>query len=183
MTLLDDAMLVAQAQSELPYRTEAYTNLVRRHGRKIRSLAQRFTADSAEAEDLTQEILLRVYVELPRFRGESGFSTWLWRLATHLCIDHQRRTAARPKTENAESLVENTMHPIDRIAAIESRLDAERLLKTLDPEDRSIVLLRLLMDLEFREIAAILDSGLSATKMRYSRAIEKLRSNCFQERA
>ncbi|PJF45383.1 MAG: hypothetical protein CUN48_19165, partial [Candidatus Thermofonsia Clade 3 bacterium] len=82
-----DAALVERARRELPYRTGAFEALMRRHGGRIRALAMRFAHNPADAEDLAQEVMLKVFFELPRFRGEAAFTTWLWRLTANLCID------------------------------------------------------------------------------------------------
>ncbi|MGC9163901.1 MAG: RNA polymerase sigma factor [Thiomonas sp.] len=172
----DDAALVAQAQAELPYRTGAFEALVRRHGGRIKALTRRFVSSAADAEDLAQDILLKLFFELPRFRGEAAFSTWLWRLAANACIDHQRRCAARPaQVEDVQSCPE-IVDTRDAIGATEARIDTERLLQRLPAQDRLIVLLRLQVGLEFAEVAQAVGLGLSAVKMRYQRAIERLRA-------
>lgn len=175
---LTDAALVAQAQAELPYRTGAFETLMRRHGGRIRQVARRFAGTSADAEDLAQEVMLKVFFELPRFRGESAFTTWLWRITANLCIDHQRRRAARPAaTASADESEEaETVDPRDPIAATLARVDVERLLRHLGPEDRMLVLLRSLLELEFSEIATAMGLGRSATKMRFARAMQKLQA-------
>jgi RNA polymerase sigma-70 factor (ECF subfamily) len=177
---LDDDALVAQAQRELPYRTGAFEVLMRRHAGRIRALTRRFAASAADAEDLAQEVMLKVFFDLPRFRGESAFSTWLWRIAAHECIDHQRRQRARVQTvgidddPRAVAQVELLADPRDAIAAVEARLDAEALLARLPTDDRLLVLLRLLLGLEFAEIAQITGLSVSATKMRFVRALQRL---------
>ncbi|MCI4441053.1 sigma-70 family RNA polymerase sigma factor [Tibeticola sp.] len=175
---LDDAQLVAQARTELPYRTGAYEALMHRHGSRIRALARRFASTPEEAEDLAQDAMLKVFFELPRFRGDSAFTTWLWRLTANACIDQQRRAAAHANTHSLDGgdAVEHLVDPVDGIAATEARIDSERLLAALAPEDRLLVLLRLLVGLEFQEIAEVMNLGLSAAKMRYTRAIERLRA-------
>lgn len=172
-----DAALVERARRELPYRTCAFEALMRRHGGRISALAMRFARNPADAEDLVQEVMLKVFFELPRFRGEAAFTTWLWRLTANLCIDHQRRTDAVPVLEAADDTLHAVADPRDPIAAVDARLDVDRLLKVLAADDRMIVLLRLLLGLEFGEIAQVMALGLSATKMRYSRAIARLRES------
>lgn len=172
-----DAALVDRARHELPYRTGAFEALMRRHGGHIRALAMRFARNPADAEDLAQEVMLKVFFELPRFRGEAAFTTWLWRLTANLCIDHQRRVDTAPTLEATDETLHAVADPRDPIAAVDARLDADRLLKVLPAEDRMIVLLRLLLGLEFGEIAQVMALGLSATKMRYSRAIARLRES------
>jgi RNA polymerase sigma-70 factor (ECF subfamily) len=178
--LADDAALVARARAELPYCTGAFEALMRRHGGRIRALTRRFTACAADAEDLAQEVMLKVFFELPRFRSESAFSTWLWRVTANVCIDHRRKAQAWPLTVSLhDSETREDAHAVadskDAIAATEARLDAEALLARLAPDDRMLVLLRLLVGLEFAEIAEAMGLGLSATKMRYARALQRLK--------
>jgi len=175
---LDDAQLVAQARTELPYRTGAYEALMHRHGSRIRALARRFASTPEEAEDLAQDAMLKVFFELPRFRGDAAFTTWLWRLTANACIDQQRRAATHANTHSLDDgdAVEQLIDPVDPVAATEARIDSERLLAALTPEDRLLVLLRLLVGLEFQEIAEVMNLGLSAAKMRYTRTIERLRA-------
>lgn len=178
MQELSDAELVAQAQSELPYRTKAFEALMHRYGSHIRQIARRFTSSAADAEDLAQETMLKVFFELPRFRHEAAFTTWLWRITANVCIDHQRRLDARPAPvllpEDGET--PELADPHDMMAATEARMDVERLLFHLAPDDRMLVLLRLLAGLEFAELAEVFGLGLSATKMRFARAMDLLRS-------
>ncbi|OYT72383.1 MAG: RNA polymerase subunit sigma [Chloracidobacterium sp. CP2_5A] len=174
---LEDAELVRRAQSELPYRVGAFEALMRRHGSRIVGLCRRFARNPADAQDLAQEVMVRVFFELPRFRGESAVTTWLWRIAANLAVDHQRRIDARPaEVADAERACGDYPDPRSSLSAIEAKIDAERLLQALSGEDRLIVLLRLSLELEFGEIAGVLGMGLSAVKMRYARALDKLRA-------
>ncbi|WP_281915565.1 RNA polymerase sigma factor [Caldimonas thermodepolymerans] len=122
--------------------------------------------------------MLKVFFELPRFRAEAAFTTWLWRVTANVCIDHQRRVDARPVMVAwaEDEITLEPADPRDPIAAAQTRMDMERLLRQLPPEDRMVVLLRLLVGLEFAEIAKATGLGLSAAKMRYSRALDKLRA-------
>lgn len=98
-------------------------------------------------------------------------------LTANLCIDHQRRLDARPQpAEDAEETLASLAAEHDPIAATEARVDAERLLARPPAEDRMIVLMRLLLELEFGQIAEIMGIGLSAAKVRYARAIERLKA-------
>lgn len=99
-------------------------------------------------------------------------------MTANVCIDHQQRLDSRPALvplADDEDTPEPT-DPRDPIAAAQARMDMERLLRQLPPEDRMVVLLRLLAGLEFAEIAKATGLGLSAVKMRYARALEKLRA-------
>src|SRR5438128_8987446 len=84
---MDDARLVARFQRG---DEEAFDELVERHRRRVYSLVCRL-ASPAEADDLAQEVFIAAYKALPGFRGESAFSTWLYRIAVHVCSHHVRK--------------------------------------------------------------------------------------------
>src|SRR5689334_14937697 len=84
---MDDDRLVARFQRG---DEEAFDQLVERHRRRIFSLACRL-ASPAEAEDLSQEIFIAAYKALPGFRGDSRFSTWIYRIAVHVCSHYLRK--------------------------------------------------------------------------------------------
>jgi len=111
--------------------------------------------------------------QLPRFRADAAFTSWLWRIAANQCMDHLRKQAARP-LDLLEELPDQSDGGRNR-SLTETELDAHRLLALLAPEERMVVLLRLFADLEFEEIASALEIGTSAAKMRYQRALQRLR--------
>jgi RNA polymerase sigma-70 factor (ECF subfamily) len=171
---LDDLELVRKAKQELPYRTEAFEVLMRRYVARLASACRQWTRNAHDAEDLTQEVMLKVFFELPRFREEAAFSTWLWRIAANRCIDYHR---ARQRDNIAELSAPDRLpgrQQLDREAS--SRIDVERLLALLEEPARLVVTLRIFGDLSFGEIASLLDISVSAAKMRYQRALEQLRS-------
>jgi len=172
---LDDAALVRLAQQELPYRTKAYEQLMQRHGARLRGLCRRWVADRAEAEDLAQDVMLKVFFQLPRFRGESAFTSWLWRVTANQCMDHLRKCAARP--EDTAEVLPDSSDEGRHDAGVATRIDADRLLATLPTDERMVVLLRLFADLDFNEIAEVLNIGTSAAKMRYQRALQRMRAS------
>src|SRR3982750_2258717 len=73
----------------------AFEEVYRQHSGRLYSLAMRMLGNPADAEDLLQEIFLAAHRKLESFRGESALGTWLYRLATNLCLDHLRSRAAR----------------------------------------------------------------------------------------
>ncbi|MGE0717506.1 MAG: RNA polymerase sigma factor [Alphaproteobacteria bacterium] len=75
----------------------AYARLVDRHLGRVHAVARRFLADAAEAEDVTQEAFLRVWIQAPRWRPDGArFTTWLYRIAVNLCIDRRRKVTPLP---------------------------------------------------------------------------------------
>lgn len=160
----------------------AWEDLVRLHTRRVYSVCYRFTNSDTEAQDLTQEVFLRVFKNLKSFRaGEGLFVVWLTRLTRNLLIDHYRRTRMDRATESIEdqtaALEENTA-AIARTDGMLAGREASELLQAalqkLSPELRETVILRDLEELEYREIAKILNVPEGTVKSRLNRGRAEL---------
>jgi RNA polymerase sigma-70 factor (ECF subfamily) len=158
----------------------------RTHTRRVYGLCYRFTGKDGEAQDLTQEVFLRVYRTLKTFRATEGaFTTWLARLTRNLLIDNYRRTRQERLTDSIEEQlprIEESLSAASRPAArtdamVAGREASEILqagLQKLSPELREAVILRDLQDLEYREIAAILRIPEGTVKSRLNRGRAEL---------
>lgn len=166
----------------------AWEQLVRRHTRRVFNLCYRFTGHSHEAEDLTQEVFLRVYRTLGSYRAlHGGFTTWLTSVSRNLLIDHYRRTKKDRLTDSLEEefpkLEEKTSvsrRPDDIVAAGELSIQVQRALAKLSPDLREAVVLRDLQGLEYREIQEILQVPEGTVKSRINRGRIEL-SRLLQE--
>lgn len=179
-TLLSDAndeVLVAQAIEQLPYVTRAYEILVRRHYPLVYRTCHHILKDAREAEDTSQVVLLKVLKGLPRFQTRSTFKTWLVKIVTNTCFSrHQQLKLERQRyTGLEESNLDSTN--VDSDGSLESQwLDNfETMVRCLDAEEKKIVSLRFVSELSLAEIASVMEMKLSATKMRFYRALEKLK--------
>ncbi len=155
----------------------AWEELVRRHTRRIYNLCYRFTGNAHEAEDLTQEVFLRVYRTLGSYRAvHGGFTTWMTSVTRNLLIDHYRRTRrdrltdslddAMPRIEQKES---GAPRP-DQFAALgELSQQVQRALQKLSPDLREAVILRDLQGLEYKEIQDVLQVPEGTVKSRINR--------------
>lgn len=160
----------------------AWEQLVKAHVRRVYAVCYRFTGSEAEAEDLTQEVFLRVFRSLKSFRaGEGSFQVWLHRLTRNLLIDHYRRNRLQRASEPLEaqlSVLEETSGPVSRTdSVLAGREAAEQLasaLQKLSPELRETVILRDLEGLEYREIAAVLRIPEGTVKSRLNRGRAEL---------
>ena len=93
---MDEKHILARARrGELP----AFEELVRRHEKRVYAVALRSSGSPEDAEDITQEVFLRAWRSIEEFRGDSGFSTWLFRITMNLCVDHARHKHAQPQTQ------------------------------------------------------------------------------------
>jgi RNA polymerase sigma-70 factor, ECF subfamily len=160
----------------------AWEDLVRVHTRRVYAVCYRFTGSDHEAQDLTQDVFVRVFKTLGSFRsGEGSFSVWLMRLARNLLIDHYRRA----KQDRATDSIEEQLPVLEEKAAITSRADGllagreaseilQAGLEKLSPELRETLILRDLEELEYREIAEVLGVPEGTVKSRLNRGRAEL---------
>ena len=160
----------------------AWEDLVRVHTRRVFAICYRFTGSDNEAQDLTQEVFLRVFRSLKSFRaGEGSFAVWLSRLTRNLLIDHYRRT----KLERATDSIEEQLPMLEETSAMSARTDGlvagreasellQSALQKLSPELRETVILRDLEELEYREIAQVLNVPEGTVKSRLNRGRAEL---------
>ena len=160
----------------------AWEDLVKTHTRRVYSICLRFTSREQEAQDLTQEVFLRVFRTVKSFRaGEGSFTVWLTRLTRNLLIDNYRRT----KSERVTDSIEEQLPMLEEKTAIESRTDAmlagreasevlQGALAKLSPELREAVILRDLEGMEYREIAGTLGVPEGTVKSRLNRGRTEL---------
>ncbi len=160
----------------------AWNELIKSYTRRVYGLCYRFTNRDNEAQDLTQEVFLRVFKTLGSFRsGEGCFSVWLTRLTRNLLVDHYRRTKHERVTDALEdklSILESRGAQFGRADGLAVGNEAGELLQAalqkLSPELREAVILRDLQDMEYREIARVLDVPEGTVKSRLSRGRAEL---------
>lgn len=174
-----DAQLVERCLSG---QDTAWEDLVKLHTRRVYSICYRFTNSDSEAQDLTQDVFMRVFKNLRSFRaGEGLFVVWLTRLTRNLLIDHYRRTrldrATEPLEDHAATIEETTAMMARTDGMLAGREASEVLqgaLQKLSPELRETVILRDLEELEYREIAQVLNVPEGTVKSRLNRGRAEL---------
>ena len=160
----------------------AWEELVRLHTRRVYGICYRFTGRDSEAQDLTQDVFMRVFRALGGFRSTEGsFTTWLTRLTRNLLIDHYRRTRNERITDSMEEQlprVEQVATGIGRPDAALAGREASELLQgalaKLSPDLRETIILRDLQELEYREIAQVLGIPEGTVKSRLNRGRAEL---------
>lgn len=161
----DDVALVAAAQAG---HLQAFELLVRRHQDRVFRLCLRMLGDWADAEDAAQDVFVRAWRSLGRFRGEAAFSTWLHRLAVNRCLDGAR---ARRRTEVLDESVPDPSGQPEEVVEARRQLDClEDAVAGLTPDQRVTFILREVEGLTYQDIAASLGIGLGAVKSRLNRA-------------
>ena len=160
----------------------AWETLVKVYTRRVYAICYRFTGSDHEAQDLTQEVFLRVFRSVKSFRsGEGSFVVWLTRLTRNLLIDHYRRT----KLDRMSDSIEDQMPMLEERTAMSARADGmlagreasetlQAALQRLSPELRETVILRDLEEMEYREIAKVLNVPEGTVKSRLNRGRAEL---------
>ncbi|MGQ9917079.1 MAG: RNA polymerase sigma factor [Bryobacteraceae bacterium] len=182
---MDEAATIRAAQSGDP---EAFERLVRSYDQQVLRLAMNLLRNADDARDIYQETFLRVYRNLGSFRFDCSFSTWLYRIATNLCLDLLRKRKVRrvepPVVETGDSV-------LDRLEAVpearpcgdpqraalnrELRATLEQALGGLTPRERLVFELRHYQGMRLREIGQVLGSSEEAAKNCLFRATQKMR--------
>lgn len=161
--------------------TEAYGQLVRAYQKQVYALCLRMVGDPGEAEDLTQEAFVKSWQGLEYYRYEAAFSTWLYRLTTNLCLDHLRRRkrqAALTAAWDEEAEYRDTaLTPEEACLRREAYGELDAAMAALSPEDRALLVLRVVRELSYEEIAADLNIPVGTVKSRLSRARMRLKES------
>ncbi len=173
---VDDDELVARVRAG---ETRLFAPLVTRHADAVYAMCLRLIGDRAEAEDVAQEVFLRVHRGLASFKGDSAFSTWLYRITWNLCADWRRRNRAPGRV--AASLETAPDQRDGRVDLERSAIDAEEqgivrhALDGLDDIYRSVVILHYYQKLSYEQIASILEVPVKTVETRLYRARRQLR--------
>ena len=183
---VDDAQLIRAAQQG---NTAAFEQLVQQYDRAVLRLTVHLTGSLEDGQDIYQEAFLRAYVHMPRFRFECSFYTWIYRIATNLCLDYLRRKRSRSReltTANAADGEEQEILDLvpDQSAGaspernLASRIPREyivRALSQLSPRERMVFELKHYHGLQLRTVAGILKTTEGTIKNTLFRATHKLR--------
>ena len=154
----------------------AFDVLVVRHQKSIQRVCYRFTGNTEDAADLTQEVFVKAYRSLPKFRGTSAFSTWLYRIAVNACLSFKasRKNRAEDWDEDHDIVAEGPTAE----ESLDSRMNAETVRKALDtlPEKQRVtVIMKVLEERTHAEVAEILGSNVGTVKANLFFAIRNLR--------
>jgi len=155
----------------------AWEVLLKAHSRKIYNLCYRFTGRAEEAEDVTQEVFIKVFQTLKSYHAAQGsFGTWLNRVARNHLVDHYRRarkdrvtSSLEDELPEAEQQPSPHMEPTGQVESRERREVLQQGLDKLSPDLREAVILRDLHDLDYEEIAQVLSVPQGTVKSRINR--------------
>jgi RNA polymerase sigma-70 factor, ECF subfamily len=168
----------------------AFTSLVRRHKTTIYNFILRQVRTVPAAEDLVQDVFVKIVQNAAEFKHEARFSTWAYAIARNVCIDHLRKMslrrhpsldqAAQPDSQEGPTLLDRTADAHPSASAERTAIGSEvsqriaRCIETLPPEQREVFLLRELSNIPFKEIATMTGVPENTVKSRMRYALERL---------
>ncbi|HWQ30639.1 MAG TPA: sigma-70 family RNA polymerase sigma factor [Negativicutes bacterium] len=165
---------------------ESFELLISSYDKKAYNIAYRVMGNEEDAKDMAQEALLRVFRSIKDFKGQSSFSTWLYRIVTNVCLDELRRRKndkhisidSTVQTENGEmhmELCSDKETPESVYERVEQRELIKKAIQELNDEYRSVIVLRDIQGFSYDEISTMLECSLGTVKSRINRARSMLR--------
>src|ERR1700681_4243927 len=170
---LDEGQLVSAC---LAGQREAFDLIVERHRRSVYLLCYRFVGNHEDASDLSQDVFVRAYKGLQRFRGQSSLGTWLYRIGVNVCLN--RVSAKKPLTESIDArphIDERAADPAVELLRGERAAEVRAAIGQLPRKQRATVILRVYHELSHEEIAGILGSSVGAVKANFFHALGNLK--------
>jgi RNA polymerase sigma-70 factor (ECF subfamily) len=167
----------------------AWEEIVQRHHRRIYNICYRFAGNSDDAQDLTQEVFIKMYRTLNSYdSGKGAFMTWVTTMTRNLLVDHFRKTKQDRVTDSLDSapsehedamplsdqIADPGLPPDARVQSREAKETVHQALQKLSPELREAVILRDLQDMDYREIAGALKVPEGTVKSRINRGRAEL---------
>lgn len=160
---------------------DAFEQLMTGQEGRMYAVALRMCGNREDAQDCVQEAMLRIYKALSSFKGQSSFSTWVYRITMNSCLDELRRRKSRAAT-SLDQMIDNGFSPTDEddtperhSIQAEQKRQIEKAIAGLPEDMRAAVVLRDVQGCSYDEIARVLDTNVGTIKSRISRGREKLR--------
>ena len=187
---MEDAQLVAMLVRRcISGDAVAWEEIVQRYNRRIYNICYRFAGSSDDAQDLTQEVFIKMYRTLPSYDVQKGaFMTWVTTITRNLLVDHFRKHKQDRQTDSLDSapsehedamplsdqIADTSLPPDSRVQSREASEIVHGALQKLSPELREAVILRDLQDMDYREIATVLKVPEGTVKSRINRGRAEL---------
>lgn len=158
--------------------TDLFGKLYDRFVKRVYNKCYGFSRSEAEAEDLTQDVFLMLFIKLPSFKGKSKFSTWLYSFTYNFCVNYVNRNKGRKMSDKSVQVDQEEYRLTEEVPDEQLlELKAQRLAEAMEeiaPEDKSLLLLKYQDGASIKELTELLEIGESAVKMRLKRAKAKL---------
>lgn len=160
---------------------QAFEQLVTPHEQMLWRVCYHYTHHQEDAADCLQEAMLKAWRAIGSYRGECALSSWLYRIASTVCLDFLRRQKRLPPTESADELAEDGFAPVDNsptpdeaILKAESAQDIRAAIDSLPGDMRTVIILYALQGLGYEEIAEVMKTSVGTVKSRLNRARQKI---------
>jgi RNA polymerase sigma-70 factor (ECF subfamily) len=155
---------------------EGFDHLLRKYRLQVYRICYRFTGNHHDADDQAQEVFLRVFRGLARFRGQSRFSTWVYRIAVNTCLNWvaTRKKATEPLPEN---MADPSPGQAESLAQAERSRAVREAVDRLPPKQRMTLVLRAFHGLTHREISEVMEKPVGTVKANFFFALQNLRKN------
>ena len=154
-----------------------YNEIVRKYQQQVYWVIRKMVNSHDDADDITQEVFIKIYTALNDFREDSNLFTWLYRIATNYAINHIRKVKVKNTvsvelvTEQIESKDKSTD---DRMDEERRRMILEKAIETLPPQQRAVFNLRYYEELPYEEISKIMEKSVGGIKANYFHAVKKI---------
>ena len=174
----NDELLLKRAQKG---DTAAMEELIQIHEKKIYNIAYRFMGNEADAYDMAQESLIKIYRKLYSFKQESSFSSWAYRICVNTCMDGLRKRKKAPLSlehslEQGVSFEDTTIpSPEDHALSIEKAEDIQKAIDVLSEDHKAVIILRDINGFSYEEISEYLDISVGTVKSRINRGRQRLK--------
>ena len=153
----------------------AFEKLFEKYKKRVFKLIFRFVRNEPEAEDLLQDVFVRVYEKLSKFNKTSAFYTWLYRLTVNICLNHTSRGYKKRELSTEDDFVmDRYKHSEIGITGLD--VDLKDALKQLPEKQRATFILKIYDDLKFSDIAKIMKCSVGGAKANYFHAVRKLQT-------
>ncbi|MFB5285389.1 MULTISPECIES: RNA polymerase sigma factor SigW [Peribacillus] len=180
-----EALIKKRINQVLKGDQNAFGEIVELYKDKVFQLCFRMLGNRHEAEDLAQEAFVRAFVNIHSFKINMKFSTWLYRIATNLCIDRLRKkkpdyhldaeVAGTEGLNMYSQIASDTLKPEEEVASLELQESIQAEITKLPEKYRSVIVLKYIEELSLKEISDILDLPVGTVKTRIHRGREALR--------
>jgi len=160
---------------------KAFNELFLLFQRPIYYLAMRLVRNHNDADEIVQKTFIQIYKSIDRFRGESTFKTWLYRIAINQCKDHlkskeQRITKISLETPQFKRLKTPFEHPLQKLVREDRSKMLLKIIHKLSHQQKTAVMLRVFEDMAFKEIANVLECKESTAKVHFHQALIKMKT-------
>lgn len=172
-TWTDEAQLIALCKRELPYNHASFEVLVGRYKDLVYTLCYRLVGRTSDAEDLTQEVFTKVFLNLKNFEERSKFSSWVYRIAHNHSLNFINRNIREKEVMGEYTEEKKRVENIEMSGDISEKL--QDALNRISPDQRTILIMKYVMGLDIKDIGESLELSVGAVKMRLKRSRDEFK--------